>query len=223
MSRISNSTNDPQGAPTISCAAPNPSKVHKVTVAAGNDLIFAPNIIEASIGDTIEFNFLALNHTLTQSLLEVPCTNVGGFSTGFNQFNPKNASGRYLVEYAVKTLDPQWFFCAQTKNKSHCHAGMIFALNPGSQMSRFMSAATETFLPGNAVTTPGKASSMSATGLVSSSIISGTSTSSLIPSSTRLSSAPNNFTGSAGREHEVQRDGIMISVLGLTGAILFVL
>jgi plastocyanin len=153
---INHSTTAPQaGTSTTSCAVSSifsTSQIHEVIVGAGNNLTFTPNTIDAGIGDIIKFTFLALNHTLTQSSLELPCTNLGGFSTGFNQFNPQNISGQYLVEYLIKTLDPQWFFCAQTKPKSHCRAGMVFALNPGSQMSSFMSAATETSLPSNAIT-----------------------------------------------------------------------
>ncbi|TVY92353.1 putative GPI-anchored cupredoxin [Lachnellula willkommii] len=128
------------------------SYVHSVTVGAGNTLTFAPNDLDANIGDIVKFTFLALNHTLTQSSLELPCTNIGGFSTGFNQFNPKNLSGQFVVEYPVRTLDPQWFFCAQTKAKSHCRAGMVFALNSGGRMSHFLSAVSETFNGSNATT-----------------------------------------------------------------------
>ena len=90
----------------------------------------------------IRFNFLSLNHTLTQSSFTQPCTNLGGFSTGFRQFNPKNVSGEFTVDYVVDTLDPQWFFCTQTKAISHCHAGMVFALNVGDGIESFISAAT---------------------------------------------------------------------------------
>lgn len=120
------------------------AQAHHVTVGAGNTLTFTPNELDAGIRDIVKFTFLALHHTLTQSSLELPCTNLGGFSTGFNQFNPKNISGEFIVEYAVRTLDPQWFFCAQTKAKSHCQAGMVFALNPGDKMGNFLSAAAQT-------------------------------------------------------------------------------
>jgi hypothetical protein len=109
-----------------------PPKSHAITVGAAGKLVFEPSQIYAEVGDLLQFNFLALNHTLTQSSLSNPCTHLGGFSTGFNQFNPRNISGEFVVQYAVTTLAPQWFFCAQTKNVSHCHAGMTFALNPDS-------------------------------------------------------------------------------------------
>ncbi|KAF2741712.1 hypothetical protein M011DRAFT_514230 [Sporormia fimetaria CBS 119925] len=80
-----------------------------------------------------------LNHTLTQSSFEQPCNNRSGFDTGFQQFNPVNASGRFLVDYQVTTKDPQWFFCAQISPKSHCQSGMVFALNPGEKLDEFQS------------------------------------------------------------------------------------
>ncbi|KAH8787534.1 hypothetical protein F5882DRAFT_262653, partial [Hyaloscypha sp. PMI_1271] len=114
---------------------------HNVTVGAAGTLSFDPNEVDADIGDIIRFSFLALNHTLTQSSLSDPCTSSGTFSTGFNQFNPENVSGEFLVEYWVNTRDPQWFFCAQTDPKSHCKSGMVFALNAGGKLQAFASAA----------------------------------------------------------------------------------
>jgi plastocyanin len=113
-------------------------------VGVGGALRFNPTEIDANIGDVIEFTFLKLNHTLTQSTLFHPCSNVGGFSTGFNQFNPMNDAGKFVVKYPVTTSGPQWFFCAQTQGKSHCQAGMVFALNAGDKMGAFQSAASVT-------------------------------------------------------------------------------
>ncbi len=119
---------------------------HNVTVGGSGTLSFDPSEVDANIGDIIRFSFLALNHTLTQSSLSDPCTSIGSFSTGFNQFNPENVSGEFIVNYWVNTHDPQWFFCAQTDPKSHCKSGMIFALNAGTKMQAFASAATQTSL-----------------------------------------------------------------------------
>ncbi|KAF2021555.1 hypothetical protein BU24DRAFT_404561 [Aaosphaeria arxii CBS 175.79] len=101
-----------------------------ITVGAGGRLEFSPPTLEAPIGTIVQFDFLALNHTLTQSSLWDPCSPLpDGFNTGFAQFNPKNISGKYLVEYEVTTKNPQFFFCAQNTLRSHCRAGMVFSLN----------------------------------------------------------------------------------------------
>jgi plastocyanin len=59
-------------------------KTYSVDVGASGDLVFNPNQVDATVGDIIEFNFLALNHTLMQSELSDPCSPNGQFDTGFN-------------------------------------------------------------------------------------------------------------------------------------------
>ncbi|KAI9882876.1 MAG: hypothetical protein M1823_005374 [Watsoniomyces obsoletus] len=111
---------------------------HHVDVGAGGNQIFQPNQLNASIGDIVRFNFLAVNHSLTQSDFLLPCSSSGGFETGFHQFNPLNTSGQFVVSLEVRTTRSQWFFCAQKTPVSHCRAGMLFGLNPASQMAQFL-------------------------------------------------------------------------------------
>ncbi|KAJ5021894.1 hypothetical protein J3E72DRAFT_280045 [Bipolaris maydis] len=110
------------------------------TVVVGDEgkLVFSPSYLNASIGTTISFNFLALNHTLTQSRFQDPCVSNGGFDSGFHQFNPSNISGKFVVEYKVTSDNPQWFFCAQIAPRAHCKAGMVFSLNPRGLQSQFL-------------------------------------------------------------------------------------
>lgn len=122
--------------------------VHKptytVNVGDQGKLLFSPSSLNASVGSIIAFNFLALNHTLTQSNLSSPCQYNGGFDSGFRQFNPANVSGKYVIEYEVQREDPQWFFCAQSVKASHCQAGMVFSLNPGGAHPEFLQNARST-------------------------------------------------------------------------------
>jgi hypothetical protein len=111
-----------------------------VQVGPGADLLFQPNYMDANVGDTVLFQFFKLNHTLTQSTLERPCTPDHRFDSGFRQFNPTNQLGMTL-SFSVNTFDPQWFFCRQNVPVSHCQAGMVFAINPGDQMDDFLSNA----------------------------------------------------------------------------------
>jgi plastocyanin len=110
----------------------------KVVVGKGGKLDFSPPSLNISRGSVIEFNFLGLNHTLTQSEFLNPCHSSGGFDSGFSQFNPANVSGKFVVEYMVTDEDPRWFFCAQTAKRSHCQAGMVFSLNPGGGQAQFL-------------------------------------------------------------------------------------
>jgi plastocyanin len=110
---------------------------HTVEVGIQNSPLFTPNQINANIGDRIVFNFHGMNHTLTQSSLDTPCIPAASFDSGFNQFNPDDDQEVSLT-LTVNTLDPQWFFC---KQMNHCHAGMVFALNPGADMELFLNNA----------------------------------------------------------------------------------
>lgn len=110
-------------------AQSSPQSTIDVTVGSGGNLIFDPSTVDATKGTVIRFNFLALNHSLTQSTYQNPCESNGQFDTHFAQFNPKNESGEFLVDFLVETDSPSWFYCAQTIGKSHCSEGMVFSLN----------------------------------------------------------------------------------------------
>lgn len=65
------------------------SSDHKVVVG-GSSLVFQPANITAQVGDTITFQFMAKNHTATQSTFAGPCkplaqnssTGMVGFDSG---------------------------------------------------------------------------------------------------------------------------------------------
>lgn len=54
---------------------------HKVIVGGPNKLIFSPANITAQVGDTITFQFMQKNHTVTQSSFANPCTSLTQTST----------------------------------------------------------------------------------------------------------------------------------------------
>jgi plastocyanin len=112
-------------------------RTHIVNVGASGKLIFSPNSVDAAVGDIIHFQFLALNHTLTQSTLSNPCVSTENFDTEFTHFNPSNRTDDSLM-FLVQSTNPQWFFCRQLRRSSHCSAGMVFGLNPGTKMDEFL-------------------------------------------------------------------------------------
>jgi plastocyanin len=120
----------------ISLAFPSDTSTHHVTVGREGSLSFTPDRLNANIGDRIIFNFHSVNHPLTQSSLEAPCSSIHQFDTGFIEFNSDDRND-LSVGLTVNTLEPQWYYCRQRRAISHCHAGMIFALNPGNQMDQF--------------------------------------------------------------------------------------
>ncbi|KAI5844921.1 Cupredoxin, partial [Tricharina praecox] len=111
---------------------------HTVVVGGPGLLAYTPPEIHAKKGDKIIFEFLQLNHTLTESDFDDPCKNNGGFDTGFvPNFENKRGITRELV---VKDDKPQWFYCRQA---NHCPQGMVFALNPNHKntFAEFQAAA----------------------------------------------------------------------------------
>lgn len=121
---------------TCSSSLPQYTSRPRVTISVGGTgQEFRPSSVTAARGTILQFDFLSLNHTLTQSDLFDPCYTNGGFDSGFHQFNPGNISGRYIVEYKVTDRFPRWFFCSQT---AHCQSGMVFSLNPGGKQNLFL-------------------------------------------------------------------------------------
>ncbi|WVQ97870.1 hypothetical protein IAU59_004986 [Kwoniella sp. CBS 9459] len=99
--------------------------VHQVMVGQNGTKSFIPNQVTAAEGDTVQFMFVAGNHTATQSTFASPCTNEG-FDSGFvpgNATNPTSYS--ILVNNASK---PIWVYCAQG-NGGHCKDGQVMAIN----------------------------------------------------------------------------------------------
>lgn len=91
-------------------AVTQPRVTHVVDVGTIKGYTYNPSQINASIGDTVRFNFFGGNHSVTQSDLASPCTYNGGFDTGLNQLNPLNTSGKFLVDFQVEVSKPLWFY-----------------------------------------------------------------------------------------------------------------
>jgi len=77
-----------------------------IIVGDYRNLSFSLNTLNTTVKTILKFNFLSLNHTLTQSHFRDPCQSNGQFDIGFNQFNPANISRKFLVDYEVKTHIP---------------------------------------------------------------------------------------------------------------------
>jgi plastocyanin len=102
-----------------------PAATHTVVVGGDGILAYNPPQLKAKKGDVIKFEFLQLNHTLTESEFKTPCTANGDFDTGF----VPNLEGKRGIfrEVHVEDEKPHWYYCRQG---NHCSQGMVFALNP---------------------------------------------------------------------------------------------
>lgn len=121
--------------------SPNPTpaslegNVHVVTVGGNGSLTFDPPQLVAAPRDTISFQFVAKNHTATQSSFASPCrklaststTSQVGFDSGFMFIS--NGSSPMVYNVTVNDTAPIWVYCRQTAPVDHCGSGMVFAVN----------------------------------------------------------------------------------------------
>lgn len=109
-------------------------KVHVVSVSGGNNtLVFAPDNLKAAVGDMIQFQFRAGNHSIVQSAFDSPCvpisstSNNTGIFSGYQPVAASQAMGMiptYTIQVAA--ANPMWFYCSQAK---HCQNGMVMVVN----------------------------------------------------------------------------------------------
>lgn len=134
---------------------PAAAATHTVTVGGPGGLIYEPDQLEnVPVGDMVIFEFLAQNHTVTQSTFDAPCAAMeGGMDTG-HQPNPNNTVvPAPQVAMQVTSGDPlcmfffhnapflsrkhltifSGFYC---KTGNHCGEGMVFSINPTEEKSQ---------------------------------------------------------------------------------------
>jgi plastocyanin len=113
---------------------------YTVLVGQNESLLYnPPSISGVNVGDTVRFQFLAKNHTVTQSTFAAPCANittpVPGIDSGF-MFVANTSTTFPVWSITVNNASaPLWFHCRQTNPESHCAAGMVFAINPTAAKS----------------------------------------------------------------------------------------
>ncbi|KAK4111093.1 Cupredoxin [Canariomyces notabilis] len=134
-----------------------------VSVAQNASLTFSPDRLTVQPGEMVQFQFLAGNHTVTQSTFDKPCqpiamnSNVTGFHSGFLPVAASAAMGMvptYTIQ--INNTNPLWLYCAQGR---HCEQGMVMVINepannPNRTLENYRSLAAQaqTVLPGG---TPG--------------------------------------------------------------------
>ncbi|KAF5722680.1 serine-threonine rich protein [Fusarium mundagurra] len=116
-------------------ATPAAPSQHTVTVGGPGGLVYQPEELDnVPIGDTVVFEFLSQNHTVSQSGFDKPCALLeGGMDSGFMP-NPNNTvSPPPQVAMQVMTDKPLWFYCRQA---GHCGKGMVFSINPTAEKTQ---------------------------------------------------------------------------------------
>ncbi|MBE3047595.1 hypothetical protein IMZ48_34800 [Candidatus Bathyarchaeota archaeon] len=94
-------------------AAP-PTVTHEVVVGGEQGLSYFPQEVAAQVGDMVVFTFYAMNHTVTQSTFDTPCSAMeGGMDSGF-MANPDNSiDPAPQVAMQVMSESPIWMYCKQ--------------------------------------------------------------------------------------------------------------
>lgn len=118
----------------------------KVTVGSSNgSLFFDPAHISANPQDTIIFEFHQKNHSVVQSTFDDPCAPMAnGLKSDF--FNVPDTQTDNFQQWSVTVNDtkPLWFYCRQKTPKSHCGAGMVFAVNSVETSAKSFSSFQQT-------------------------------------------------------------------------------
>jgi len=107
-----------------------------VVVGGNSTLTYTPDTVNASVGDTVSFQFQTKNHTVTQSTFAAPCqimtTPAAGVDSGFMPVAAGTTSFPEWSFTVTNASSPLWFYCRQT---GHCQQGMVFAINPTAAKS----------------------------------------------------------------------------------------
>ncbi|KAM3074648.1 hypothetical protein ACMFMG_008076 [Clarireedia jacksonii] len=120
----------------VAAAAATHTVVVGGTVGGKPNLVYTPDSVQAAVGDMVVFQFMAQNHTVTQSAFTTPCDKLAdGMDSGFmanpnGTINPPPA-----MAMQVLTDTPQWFYCRQV---GHCGKGMTFSINPTANKTQQM-------------------------------------------------------------------------------------
>jgi len=178
------------------------STTWNVIVGMNETLTYTPSFLEnVAAGDTVSFQFVSKNHSVTQSSFADPCT-ANGVSSGFQDVADVNATSFPTWSITVENAtSPLWFFCAQTTNTTtHCQDGMVFAINPTASKSftAFQAAANATNATSPAGQNPSGSVVTAAGGPVSTGSLGTQSAEIAAPSATiPANSTTSNSTGSA--------------------------
>jgi len=185
---------------------------HVVQVGGNGTLTFSPNSIQVAAGDSVSFQFLAKNHTVTQSTFPTPCTAMpNGVDSGF-QFVPPNSSTFMQWTFTVNNASaPLWFYCRQA---GHCQSGMVFAINANA--NKTFAAYQANAMSSTSNTTNSTASSSSVSSIAAGS--GSSSTANPLPSASTTSSDASN--SGAGAIRAGSAAGLLLTGVGLAAGLL---
>ncbi|PQE26350.1 Cupredoxin protein [Rutstroemia sp. NJR-2017a BBW] len=120
----------------VAAAAATHTVVVGGTSGGAPNLVYTPDSVLANVGDMVVFEFMAQNHTVTQSAFTTPCDPLaGGMDSGFIANPNGTVNPPPAMAMQVMTDAPTWFYCRQ---KGHCGKGMAFSINPTTNKTQQM-------------------------------------------------------------------------------------
>ncbi|KAK7054644.1 phosphatidylinositol-3-phosphatase ymr1 [Paramarasmius palmivorus] len=191
-----------------------------LSVAVGDGgLAFNPSSLTAPVGDTVQFQFVAKNHSVTQSTFDNPCVfKDQGVDSGFLKVDT-NATEIPSWSFQIDSTDALWFFCAQMSTGLATAKGMVFALNPTAEKSfdAYKAKAMNNAAEGGAAGASGSASASGAAPTASESAAGGAGAHLVLHLAPTLELAPHQLLDSNGA---LGMSGNVISMLSISGLVL---
>ncbi|KAH0563493.1 hypothetical protein GP486_001937 [Trichoglossum hirsutum] len=108
-----------------------PFSTHIVNVGMSG-LFFSPDNLNVSVGDSVEFRFFPLNHSVAQSSFSAPCAPAGPRALFSGFFPVQSDGGRQRWTIQINDTKPIWLYCSQGP---HCQMGMVAVINPPPDQS----------------------------------------------------------------------------------------
>ncbi|OHE97731.1 hypothetical protein CORC01_06936 [Colletotrichum orchidophilum] len=100
-------------------------------VVGGAQNTFVPNLIQAQVGDVIQFQFSNGNHTVTQSAEGAACQPLQAqVPTAIHSGHVPFKDGQAMVgtfNMPITSADPMFLYCA---TGPHCQQGQVLVINP---------------------------------------------------------------------------------------------
>ncbi|KAF7549913.1 hypothetical protein G7Z17_g6070 [Cylindrodendrum hubeiense] len=105
---------------------------HVVKVGDGG-LTFDPESTTAAVGDTVEFHFYPMAHSVAQSSFAAPCEPLNSTSFFSGPVAVSSGVSDTVFTVTIENEDPIWYYCA---TGSHCQSGMVGAINAATTGSK---------------------------------------------------------------------------------------
>jgi len=107
--------------------------ISQTVMVGANGSFFEPETVSAGLNDVVRFLFVGTIHSVVQSSLEAPCSQIpGGFSSGPAGVTNVSLTPPVWDLQITNVTGPIWYYCANLQPSFHCTAGMVGAINPPS-------------------------------------------------------------------------------------------